>query len=91
MIWNKDIKFAVLLSIAASFSFFFIYSGNVYAQVAVGSVAFVIVSMLFFYKKNEDLTTLGNVKCFLFKLLLSSSVAIPLVFLTVWLSYYLGG
>lgn len=88
---NKNIKLAVLLSIAASFSIFFMSLGDPYAQVAIGSVAFIIVSMLLLYEKNDAFTPLGNFKVFLFKLLLSLSVAIPLVSLTVWLSHYFGG
>lgn len=88
--WNKELALSILLSIASSFAFFFIVPGNLSAQITIGSIMFVFISMIFFYKKKEDLPFFANVKMFSFNLLLSLSVAIPLVSLTVWVSHYVG-
>lgn len=88
MIWSKKHTVTMVLSIAILFSFLFILPGNLSAQITMGTATFVIISMIFFFKKNDDLGFFGNLRVFSFNLVLSLFVALPLVFLTVWLSHY---
>ncbi|KKL02176.1 hypothetical protein SD53_06415 [Rheinheimera mesophila] len=78
----------MVLSIAILFSFLFILPGNLSAQITMGTATFVIISMIFFFEKNNGLGFFGNLRVFSFNLVLSLFVALPLVFLTVWLSHY---